>query len=367
MVYAESAKKLGRRIVGLMCSYTPREIITASGAIPICLCGGTENAVPRKTASLPTSLCPLVKATYTFCVDPSNILMELSDVIVAETTLDAKKDVYDLMGHQYPVYLLELPHQSDHAEAFQHWVMELRKLKTVLEQRFHTTITRQRLRWALREMNRERELIRTMRTLMKNKTPPMTGRELINMQHLIACMPGDWDRYEAAIRTLRKRTPHPSLAGRVRVLLIGAPLPRVTIRMIDIVESRGGVVVCHENCTDLRPLTNDIDASADDPIVVIAQQYFHRPCSGMTPTDPDPARIDALAREYAADCVIDYVWTECKSCCTTGSTMKTLVEKDMGLPYLRIETDFSIKDIAHVRDTMDAFLKGVSPRRAKRS
>ena len=44
--YAKEEKAKGRKIVGIMCEYTPRELIMAAGAIPVCLCGGDGNMIP---------------------------------------------------------------------------------------------------------------------------------------------------------------------------------------------------------------------------------------------------------------------------------------------------------------------------------
>ena len=39
--YTTQAKAQGKHIVGIMCEYTPRELILAANALPVCLCGGS--------------------------------------------------------------------------------------------------------------------------------------------------------------------------------------------------------------------------------------------------------------------------------------------------------------------------------------
>ena len=41
---------------------------------------------------------------------------------------------------------------------------------------------------------------------------------------------------------------------RVRVLMTGVPLVHGAERVMEIVEENGGVVVCSENCTGLKPI-----------------------------------------------------------------------------------------------------------------
>ena len=62
--YATDAKAKGRHIVGIMCEYTPRELIIAADAVPVCLCGGSAEMIPPAEEHLPVNLCPLIKSTY---------------------------------------------------------------------------------------------------------------------------------------------------------------------------------------------------------------------------------------------------------------------------------------------------------------
>ena len=44
--YAVEAHAAGRPVVGIMCEYTPRELILAAGGVPVCLCGGDAEMIP---------------------------------------------------------------------------------------------------------------------------------------------------------------------------------------------------------------------------------------------------------------------------------------------------------------------------------
>jgi benzoyl-CoA reductase/2-hydroxyglutaryl-CoA dehydratase subunit BcrC/BadD/HgdB len=54
--YAESAKAPGRPVVDIMCEFTPRESILATGAVPVCLCGGSAAIIPAAEQVLPANL-----------------------------------------------------------------------------------------------------------------------------------------------------------------------------------------------------------------------------------------------------------------------------------------------------------------------
>ena len=104
--------------------------------MPVCLCGGSAETIGPAEEHLPANLCPLIKSTYGYHVQKANPFLEMADLIVAETTCDGKKKMYELMAETRPMYVLELPQKPDDADALAHWVSELRKLKARLEEAF---------------------------------------------------------------------------------------------------------------------------------------------------------------------------------------------------------------------------------------
>ena len=346
--YATEEKQKGRKLVGIMCEFTPREIIMAAGAMPVCLCGGDVGMIPPAEQDLPANLCPLIKSTYGYSLEKANPFLEMADLLVAETTCDGKKKMYELLARRHPMVVLELPQKSGDPDAFEHWVKELQKLREELRQLFGVPITDDDLRTAIRDMNRERGLKRSLAELMKAHTSPLTGRELLDMKSLIACIPADLAQYEQALATLPGRKATPDVTRRTRVLLTGVPLPHGAERVMDIIESHGGLVVCQENCTGLKPILEDVDPNAPDPIRAIAEKYFHLPCSVMTRNDGRLDSIRTLARDYQADCVVDLIWQACLTYDIESHDVKRVVENELGLPYLRIETDYSPSDSARI-------------------
>ena len=130
--YAAAAKAAGRPVVGILCEYTPRELIMAAGGVPVCLCGGSAKTIPAAEEHLPANLCPLIKSTYGYHVLRSNPFLEMADLVVGETTCDGKKKMYELMAESRPMYVLELPQKADDPDAFEYWVRELEKFRDFL-------------------------------------------------------------------------------------------------------------------------------------------------------------------------------------------------------------------------------------------
>ena len=236
-------------------------------------------------------------------------------------------------------------------------------MKTELENRFEVKVTDEGLRESIRMMNKERELKRKLAELMKGKNPPLTGRELLDMKSLISCIPADFEQYEKAIEVLPGRILQPPAESRVRVLLTGVPLPHGAERVIDIIEDSGGLVVCQENCTGLKPILEDVAETDGSPLEAIAEKYFHLPCSVMTKNAKRLESLKELVGEYRPQCVIELVWQACITYDVESLSVRKMVEEELNLPYLRIETDYSPSDSARISLRVQALFETVPSER----
>jgi len=370
--YAEAARSAGRPIVGIMCEFTPREVILAAGGVPVCLCGGSAATIPAAEQYLPANLCPLIKSTFGYQVTGKNPFLNWADLVVAETTCDGKKKMFELLGASKPMYVLELPQKAEEPDALEHWVLELRKFQQFLATRYAVEVSEPKLIKAIHLMNRERRLRRELAELMVLATPPLTGRQLLDFKSIISGVEDDLRQYERALEGYGRAKasagiPADSQASRVtdcrspvRVLLTGVPLVHGAERVIELIEGSGGIIVCMENCTGLKPILEDVDLESEpDPIRAIAKKYYHLPCSVMT---PNPRRFDslrALAAKFRPHCVIELVWQACLTYDVESVQVRKLVEAELHLPYLKITTDYSPSDSARITARVEALFEMV--------
>ena len=366
--YAEAAKGQGRTIVGIMCEFTPRELILAAGGVPVCLCGGSAATIAAAEQYLPANLCPLIKSTYGFLVKGTNPFLNWADLVVAETTCDGKKKMFELMGETKPMYVLELPQKSDDADALEHWVLEIRKFKEHLEARFRTVISDEKLVEAIQLMNRERRLRRELADLMTARPPPLTGRQLLAFRSIISGIETDLSQYGRALEWFAEPEQQARMENRksdVRVLLTGVPLVNGAERVVELIESSGAVVVCMENCTGLKPILEDVDLSESDPVRAIAQKYYHLPCSVMTSNQARLRSLRDLAAKFRPDCVIELVWQACLTYDVESYRVRRLVEEELRLPYLKLTTDYSPADSQRISARVEALFETVRARRGE--
>ena len=356
--FAEAAKAQGRPVVGIMCEFTPREIILAAGGVPVCLCGGSAASIPAAEQFLPANLCPLIKSTFGYHVTGTNPFLKAADLIVAETTCDGKKKMFELLGAARPMFVLELPQKADDADAFEHWTHEVRKFKEHLEQRFQTTITGEKLRDACRTMNRERRLRRQLAALMLRDPPPLTGRHLIEFKSVISGIEADLQQYEKALDFFANHRRRPG-KSEVRVLLTGVPLVHGAERVLELIEDAGAVVVAMENCTGLKPILDDVDLDEPDVLRAIARKYYHLPCSVMTPNRRRFETLRSLAARFRPHCIIELVWQACLTYDVESLQVQKLAGQELRLPYLKITTDYSPSDSARISARVEALFETI--------
>jgi benzoyl-CoA reductase/2-hydroxyglutaryl-CoA dehydratase subunit BcrC/BadD/HgdB len=152
----------------------------------------------------------------------------------------------------------------------------------------------------------------------------------------------------------------------VRVLLTGVPVVHGAEKVVDLAEEHGGLIVAMENCTGLKPILDDVDETAADPLRAIAEKYAHLPCSVMTPNAHRLECIRRLVPEFGVECVVELVWRACLTYDVESQRVRRLVETDLGLPYLRIETDYAPGDTARIALRIEAIYEMARSRREHR-
>ena len=170
-------------MVGTYCLYSPAELIMAAGAIPVSFCGTSETPIPAAEKVLPRNLCPLIKSSYGFAVTDTCPYFHFSDFLVAETTCDGKKKMYELLGEIKPLHLMQLPQLQSGEAAGEYWYGELVRLMERLEKEFGVEITEEKLRQAIRLANEERRSLQELQDACKAKPAPISGMDLLTVLH----------------------------------------------------------------------------------------------------------------------------------------------------------------------------------------
>ena len=355
-------KQAGNRIVGYLCSYTPLEIIDAAGASSVALCGTSDEVIPEAERVLPANLCPLIKSTYGFAYSQKCPFTYFSDMIIGETTCDGKKKMFELLGELKPVHVLHLPQSRERAYEREGWHEECRLLKERLEELYGITITDDDLREAARRRNRLRAAQLKMFELQAQQPPVMGGVELMSTM-FAGTFNFDLENFTAQVeqkaadrQIAYEAGERPVGADAKRILITGCPVGGVINKIGRTIENNGGTVVCMDDCSGERTCRMMVDAEADDILGAIADRYLDINCSVMTPNDGRMDNTLAMCEKYHVDGVIESVLTACHTFNVESAKMQSAVE-GAGIPYMKIETDYSAGDQGQIDTRIAAFIE----------
>ncbi len=355
-------REKGGRVAGCLCSYTPVELLDAADIAAIGLCGTSNETIPDAEKVLPKNLCPLIKSTYGFAYTEKCPYTYFSDIIIGETTCDGKKKMYELLNELKETYILQLPQGQNRPYAKDIWYEELKLLKEKLEEMFNVEITDEKLREAAKMRNRLREALCDMYNLQASCPPAMTGTDVMYTL-LKGSFSFDKNAYIEQINDIvaQKRKEYEEGNFSVdksakRILLTGCPTGGVIEKVGAVIEKNGGVIVCLDDCTGERTNKILVDENADDILRAISDRYLSINCSVMTPNDGRLENTKNMVKKYKVDGVMDIVLQACHTFNIESVNMGKMMD-EIGIPFLKLETDYSAADSGQIETRIAAFIE----------
>ncbi len=355
-------KEDGKSVVGIFCTFTPAEIIEASGAVCVSLCASSNEPIVDAEKDLPKNLCPLIKSSYGFAVTDTCPYTYFSDMIIGETTCDGKKKMFELLGEIKNVHVMQLPQNLDRAYSYDNWKIEGEILKEKLEELTGKKITDDELRAVSKDRNEYRKLLIELMELGKLDPPPMKGKDMATVLNGLTF---EFDPHlrKEKVRDMIDSTmkayhegQRPVSEKAKRILITGCPMGGVIDKTIGVIDEEGGVVVCYENCGGIKNAYQMVDTSQEDIMKAIMDRYLSIGCSVMTPNSERMRLLTELIKEYKIDGVVDVILQACHTYNIETKTVKELCD-ELGVAYIAVETDFSQSDTGQLRTRLGAFIE----------
>lgn len=355
-----AVKEAGGKVAGVYCVYAPFELIRAAGAVPVSLCGKKQDPIADAEKELPASLCPLIKASYGYAITDTCPFFTFADVIVAETTCDGKKKMYELMEKIKPLHLMHLPHTQEGKAALNYWKEGLQELADFLFSHTGVAVTKEALSREIAEHNEIRAKVQEVCLLAARPDSPLSAGDLLAIQESRSFAVSSAD-YLASLEQLKTDlevhyAKGATIPRRSRVLLTGCPTGKGSDKVIHLLEELGSQVVYMENCVGLKGNTLMVDETID-PYEAIAKRYLQVPCSCMTPNPGRSESIAEMVSTFEVDAIVDLTWIGCHTYNAESTTLRRFVEDRLELPFFQVETDYSSTDEGQLRTRLEALLE----------
>jgi len=361
LAYVQSRREQGRPVIGTYCGYAPLELFRAMGGVPAVLCAFANTPIEAAEAVLPANLCPLIKSSYGYIITDTCPFFGVSDAVVAETTCDGKKKMFELIADKKPMFVMDLPQLPDFDEAKPIWAAMIRRLQSFLEDTFNTTIEDAKIETAIKDTNRKNRLMNRIFDHAAIEpcclhwsevydltflAQPASGADMEGL--LAGCLAVLEERKAAGFRFGKPDSP--------RVLVTGCPVGGDATKVFKVIEESGGVIVGIDNCTGMKAFLDEIAEDTADPAMALADRYLKLPCACMSPNTRRLNQLDALIERFRPDCVIDVILHACHGYNVESYKVREHV-KSKGLGFLKVETDYADGDVKQIRTRVEALFE----------
>lgn len=201
-----------------------------------------------------------------------------------------------------------------------------------------------------------------MYDLQRAEPPAMGGVEILSAIQA-STFSFDIEDYAAKIEVLveerraaLERGESPIDKNAKRILITGCPMGGVINKVGRIIERCGGVIVCSDDCSGERTNRMLIDENAPDILRAISDRYLRINCSVMTPNDGRLENMMDMCEKYHVDGVIENVLTACHTFNVESANVAMTCE-NAGIPYMKLETDYSQSDAGQLETRIAAFIE----------
>lgn len=363
--YMQDHKEKGHPIVGIYCGYAPIELIQAMGIVPAVLCAFSKVPIASAETVLPANLCPLIKSSYGFILEGTCPFFAMSEAVIAETTCDGKKKMFELASEVKPMHVMDLPQLPDEAEALNNWTVTIRKLQGFLEDTFNRKVSDEAIEASIQKSNRKNRLMRKLYGYAAVHPPVINWQEMYDVGFL--ALPATADEMLPVIERLLDNLEHRVAQGlrfgrpdSPRILVTGCPVGGDALKIFKIIEASGGTVVAPDACTGMKAFMGEIEENTADPVRAMARRYLEIPCACMTPNERRLASLSQMIEQFKPDAVVDFVLTACHSYNVESYKVGRHVNDRYGLPFFKIESDYSDNDEGQIRTKIEALFEMVT-------
>ncbi|UCG54018.1 MAG: 2-hydroxyacyl-CoA dehydratase [Dehalococcoidia bacterium] len=369
------AKKEGKKVVGYFCPHVPEELILAAGMLPVRLTfGGELEAVTAGEDFLKSYSCPFARSCLGHKKLSDNFYYTAVDAICVAYTCDSMRRIQEYWEKYFgiPTFSLGVPQTHDRfrskPHAIEYFKNELKLLRQKLAEFSGTTVTDQDLRKAIALCNKIRERLWLLFEYPQNRQTPIEWRDVLSITHAGFLLErADFIvEIDQIIKELKKiKQGDLPQDTRPRIMIAGSIIGIGDQKLLDIIKQAGANIVADSTCTGSMFSRKRVSLPGiiGSPIDGLAERYLYNiPCPFMTDLPKRLNRMIRIARDYAVQGLIYYNLKYCDIWRAEFKFIKDALYKELSVPSLLIETDYSPTDIGTIRTKVEAFLEMIGDR-----
>ena len=361
----DAVRPEGIPTVGTYCVMVPPEIIYAQGAMPVKLCGGSYTAFSIGDDIAPRDACPLVKAVMGFEEIDAMPVYQNCAMMAVPVTCDCKKKLAGYLSQHRPTAILHVPANREKDTDMERFVEELYHFSRQMAEATGQDLTYENLSRACRMMaNAQYQL---SRFISIRRRYPLVIRGTFAMAVMNAMSytyAPEWTKQLAVLNdeleTLVRKKETAVRENQPRILLTGSPVIFPNFKLPLLIEEMGGLLAADETCMGERGLYDPpaiVDHTLDGMMRALSNRAT-RPCTCPTFTDNKRRlyRIRQLIQDYRIQGIVYHVLRGCLVYDYEYAVLENEMDK-LGIPIIRVETDYNEEDVEQLRIRIEAFLE----------
>ncbi len=352
--WAKEWQKQGKKVIGVLDSLVPEEVIYAAGMLPWRIQGTWQADVSRAMMyRLPQG------QDYLNHVMESLLEGELDflDGMVCSNRDEDFLRFWDYWRHLSKkrfTYLVEVPVINSELTRGR-FTTKIREFIGAIEEFGKVKIDNNTLRHAIAVYDQGYSLLRKLYELRKKEAPPISGSEALAITTAAMVMPRDEfnKELEAVLPYLVQRKADVSHT-RPRVLLSSDLLDNPAY--IELVEKAGCLVAMDDLDNGSRYFWKTTDGNSQDPAYDLAVRYLKNMSPRMFDWRGQTKQLVQWAKEFNIDGVLElpdmYDYTR--------AFRKPYLErwlKEAGVPSMSFERDYYLTNVGQLRTRVEAFLE----------
>lgn len=353
--WAKKWKEQGGKVIGIITSYVPEEVIHAAGMLPWGISGTWREATPQASAYRPGFSC-----LYCTHVLESILTGELDflDCLVTPQRDDDVKRLWDVIHYlKKPAlsHIMYLPHTKNEL-TLPMWGKSITELKEILEKLGGSSITEKKMVQSIETFNKMRALLLDLYKLRNRETPPLTGAEYLGITTAARVMPK-----EDFIKELEQLLPYlknrkaPLKQVKPRLLVLSEFLDNPAY--IALVESAGALVAMDDMDTGSTYFWDPVQLNSGNPIDALAYRYMTGPAdSRMENWQEQANRLLGWVKEFKIDGVL-----ELRQLYSFPADFRFPFLRDQfkkaGVPFMSLSREYHLAHVGMLKTRIEAFIE----------
>jgi benzoyl-CoA reductase subunit C len=292
----------GRKAVGHMPIYVPRELIHAAGMLPVGVVGGGDRLeIIRGDALFQSYICRIPRSTIELAMSGR---LDVLDGMLFPSICDVIRNLSGMWQLLFPgryVRYIDVPQNFDTAVGGAFWRLELERLRADFAELAGRAITDDDLRASIAVYNENRAVIRELYRERSRRPWIFPLSEVFLFLRAGNVLPPE--EHTALLREYLSEAPldaNRREQDHSRVILAGMFCEQPPHGLLVTLERAGCDVVDDDLLIGLRWLTRDVDAEGD-PLDALVDAYLHASASSASRYAPDGDRARWLLDSYAGN------------------------------------------------------------------